>query len=93
MVIANVTRGFGISLGLGNEINLWAGVSLNFDCTVGIVGALVGVIAGIIIIGIAGLIIRAGIFASGIVVIVLITAGTIIIVVMIVVVVVIVVVG
>ena len=91
MVIANVARGFSICFGLGNEINFWAGVRLNFDSVVGIVRALVGIITGIIIIAVgiaAGLIIRAGMIASSIVVIVLITAGTIVVIITIVVVVV-----
>ncbi len=31
MIIANVARGFSIGFGLGNEINFWAGVRLNFN--------------------------------------------------------------
>ena len=46
MVIANVTRRFGIGLGLGSEVGTSAGVSRNFDSGIGFIGTLVGIIAG-----------------------------------------------
>ena len=63
MVITNVTRGFGIGLGLGNEINTRAGVRRNFDGAVGVIRALI-VIVALIITAVGIIIIAIGIIIS-----------------------------
>ena len=46
MVIANVTRRFGIGRGLGNNVGNRDGVRRNFNSAIGVIGTLVGFIAG-----------------------------------------------
>ena len=83
MVITNVARGFGVGLGLGNEINTRAGVRKDFNGTVGVIETLIGIIAGAIIIiivgaGAIGVVISTR-GSTGILVVILVTSGAIVI--------------